>query len=464
MRRSIIVAFGVIGAARAVTAQIVGPSNYIVGAITLPSAAQGDVEVVGTAIVVGQGSFGAGSESVIRRDADGTITTLATGFNSLANFAQRAGGDVVFVTDNGGSLEGATTGDTVFAIEDPRTASVSVTANGQEVAPAGSVPFAQGLAIGPDGEVYVSSAAGSTNGSVLKHRSILFPPFAPLATGFGYTAGLAFGADGHLFVGDVDGTTFAGRVVELDETGALVHTLASGLSGAFDQAFDRDGSLLVSGGFTGDFSSSTIVSIDPTGTVSEFAHGFAFSTGLTVDPVGGRVYALDSGSNTVTTFTPIATLIPGGGMKASDCFAEFSDIPAVMNSLGRPTTRSVCHDGDSCDRDGVADGMCTFAVGICFNVSGSAACTAAGVETFTVTPPRRGTLDPQFAALAAAGSALLPSTTMACAGPVEVKVPTRLVHGRHLAGTKVLHTVATHTPAGGRAQRDRDTLTLRCLP
>ena len=29
---------------------------------------------------------------------------------------------------------------------------------------------------------------------------------------------------------------------------------------------------------------------------------------------------------------------------------------------------------------------------------------------------------------------------------------------------KVVHTVTTHTPGGGRARRDRDTLTLRCLP
>src|SRR5579862_3098530 len=267
MRRSFMVAFGAVVAARAVTAQIVGPNGYIVGSIPLPGPAQGDVEVVGTAIVVGQGSFGAGGESLIRRDADGTITTIATGFNSLSSFAQSAHGDVLFVTDNGGNLAGATTGNTVFAIEDPRTASAPVTASGREVAPAQSVPFAQGLAIGADGEVYVSSAAGGTNGTVLKHRSILFPPFAPFASGFGYTAGLAFAPDGHLFVGDVDATTFVGRVVELDDTGTPVRTLAGGLSGAFDQAFTRDGSLLVSGGFTGDFSSSTVVSIDAAGTV-----------------------------------------------------------------------------------------------------------------------------------------------------------------------------------------------------
>ncbi len=463
MRRSIMVALGAVVAARAVTAQIVGPNGYIVGSIPLPGPAQGDVEVVGTGIVVGQGSYGAGSESLIRRDADGTITTLATGFNSLSGFAQSTHGDVLYVTDNGGSLGGATTGNTVFAIEDPRTATTPVTASGREVAPAQSVPYAQGLAIGQDGEVYVSSAAGATSGTVLKHHAMP-PPFTTFASGFGYTAGLSFGTGWHLFVGDVDANTFVGRVVELDDTGAFVRTLAGGLSGAFDQVFNRDGSLLVSGGFTGDFSSSTLVSIDAAGTVSEFAHGFVFSTGLTVDPVGGRVYALDSGSAQVTTFTPIEALIPGGGRRATDCFAEFSDTPALRTRLGRPTTQSVCHDGDRCDRDGAVDGTCSFAVGVCFNVSSDAVCTPAGVEGFTVTPPRRGTLDPQLAALGAAAAAVLPTTAATCAGPVVVTVPTRIVRGQRLAGSKVLHTVTTHTPPGGRAQLDRDTLTLRCLP
>src|SRR5205085_11821683 len=176
--------------------------------------------------------------------------------------------------------------------------------------------------------------------------------FGTFAGGFGYAAGLAFGPNGHLFAGDVDGGTFVGRVVELDDNGALVQTLASGLSGAFDQAFDRDGNLLVSGGFTDDFSGSTIVSIAPGGAVSEFAHGFSFSSGLTIDPIGGRVYVLDADSSQVTTFTPIATLIPGGGTKATDCFAEFADAPAFVNGGGRATTRSICHDGDICDRDG----------------------------------------------------------------------------------------------------------------
>jgi hypothetical protein len=463
LSRFMFVALGTL-AGRIASAQIVGPNGYIVGSITMPTTAQGDVEVIGTSIVVGQGSFGGGTESIVRRDADGGVTTLATGFNSLSSFALSPQGDLLFVSDNGGEQAGATTGDTVFAIDNPRAATIPVTAAGHEVAAAGTVPFAQGLAVGPDGELYVSNAAGGTAGSVLKHRSFLFPPFATLASGFGYTAGLAFGPNGHLFVGDVDGTTFIGRVVELDASGTLVHTLASGLSGAFDQAFDRDGNLLVSGGFTGDFSSSTIVSIDPTGTVSEFAHGFSFSGGLTVDSLSGRVYALDAGSSAVTTFTPIAALIPGGGVRSTDCFAEFSDAPAFVNGHGRPTTQSICHDGDACDRDGAADGVCTFGVGVCFNVTGSAQCTPTGVESFAVVPPPSGPVDPQFAALSTAAGPLMPSTTMECVGPFPVTVPTRLVRGEHKPGSKVLHTVTTHTPTGGRAQHDRDTLTLRCLP
>ena len=101
---------------RSAPAQIVGPADHIVGSIPLPGAAQGDVAVVGTSLVVGQGSFGAGAQTIARRDWDGTITTLATGFNSLGSFAGTPDGQVLFVTDNGGEQMGAVTGDTLFAI------------------------------------------------------------------------------------------------------------------------------------------------------------------------------------------------------------------------------------------------------------------------------------------------------------------------------------------------------------
>ncbi|MBI3783983.1 MAG: hypothetical protein HY270_11340 [Deltaproteobacteria bacterium] len=450
-------------AARIAAADVVGPSGYILGSIPLPGPAQGDVAVVGTSIAVGQGAFGAGAESVIRRDFDGTITTLATGFNSLSGFAASPQADLLFVADNGLEQAGAVTGDTLFAIDAPATATMAVTAAGHEVAAPGSIPFAQGVAVSSTGQLFVSDAVGGSAGKVLRHRSFLYPPFVTQAAGFSLTAGMVFGPNGHLFVGDLDSVTFAGRVVELDSSGAVARTLASGLSGAADLTLDHDGNVLVSGGFTPGFGSSTIVSIDSSGVVSEFAHGFAFSSGLDVDPISGRVYALDFGVSAVTTFTPVSALLPGGGAKATDCLAEFSDVTPLRDRLGRALMQSVCRDGDACDRDGVADGVCTFGVGVCINVNAGPQCVAAGVDSFTVSQPQAAA-DPQLTALQSAVSALLPSSTARCAGPVPITVALRSTATGLKPASKMVRTTAVHMPATGRARNDRDVLTLRCLP
>ena len=166
---------------------------------------------------------------------------------------------------------------------------------------------------------------------------------------------------------------------------------------------------------------------------------------------------------TFVTFTPIAALVPGGGAKATDCFAEFSDVAPVVNRRGQITTKTACRDGSACDRDGIADGVCTFGVGVCFNVSGSAACAAAGVETYTALP-FGGVVDPQFAALATLANANLPSITAECVGPVSVTVPLRVTPRGLKSAMKVLRTVATHAPPIGRVQTDHDVLILRCDP
>jgi subtilisin family serine protease len=73
-----------------------------------------------------------------------------------------------------------------------------------------------------------------------------------------------------------------------------------------------------------------------------------------------------------TCSTPGVSCIPGGGAPRADCFAEW----LVVNDGATPPmdgTRNVvtCVDGAPCDRDGIADGACTFDVGICFSVSDS---------------------------------------------------------------------------------------------
>src|SRR5262245_20812114 len=66
----------------------------------------------------------------------------------------------------------------------------------------------------------------------------------------------------------------------------------------------------------------------------------------------------------------------GGGI--ADCLV------AWRVAAGGPATQGIvarCQDGDpSCDGDGLADGACTFAVGLCLDVDGCAGDTVASVR------------------------------------------------------------------------------------
>lgn len=446
----------------AARAQVVGPPGYIVGQLSLPGTVQGDVAVLGTSIFTGQGSFGAGAQQVVRRDWDGTVTPILTGLNSIGGLA--ANHAYLFVTDNGGELAGASTGDTAFAVATPLAVTSPVPAAGQEMAAPGSIPFAQGIAIGPDGEPYVGDAAGSGNGTVLRHRSFFYPPFQAVGTGFDYTAGLAFDPTGQfLFAGDVNSTTFQGSISRLDLSTNTWSTLLTGLSGAYDQAFDHRGKLLVTGGFTSTFSSSTVVEVDvAAATVSPFAEGFNFTSGIDIDQISGRVYVVDFGVSHITTLTPIEKLFGGKAPAARDCWSEFSDVQPRLNQQGKPTTDSVCRDGDPCDRDGVANGSCTFAVGVCLNVPRGATCTApvGGVSSFEILQPSATTPDPNVAQLASTVSAALPLASAQCFGPVPVSVPLVTTSSRVRPGKKKLKVRVRD--ANQRAAVDR--LVLRCVP
>ncbi len=438
-------------------AQIIGPPDYIVGQVSFPSAATGDVAVIGTSLFAGQGSFGAGTQSVVRRDWDGTLTTVVTGLNSIGGLAGNH--SYLFVTDNGGELAGATTGDTVFALPDPTGAATAVSAVGLEIAAPGSVPFAQGIALGPDGHPFVGDAAGENSGRVLRHREFGYPPFVSLFSGHDYVAGLAFDASGLLYFGDVDDATFLGSVFRYDPATNAKTLVVGGLSGAYDQAFDVTGRLLVTGGFTSDFSSSTVVAVDELGNVTEFARGFSFTTGIDVDQNSGRVYVLDFGSANVTTFTPIDRLFPGGGAVGTDCWSEFSDVSPVLNSRGKPTSKTVCRDGEACDRDGEADGVCTFAVGLCLRVPRSG-CTVPPFSNIEMTQLGQSTLDPSLQSLLSAAQAILGGSTAECVGPVPVQVPL-LSTPQGLRPSKKRLRVRVRGP---QRAVDTDRLTFRCVP
>jgi hypothetical protein len=431
-------------------AAIVAGPNYVVGSIPLPAVGNGDVAVVGTGVCVGQGSFGANAESIIRLAPDGTSTTVVTGLNAIGGLIYDAANDRLLFSDNAGELSGATTGDTVFALGSPRSAAVSVPASGLTLAPAGSIPFAQAVLPLAGGSVLVGDAAGGGAGRIVK---VTGGTPSNLITGLDYTAGIALTltGPGELLVGDVDSTTFEGSIGKYDLTGASTGSLASGLSGAYDSALDGAGNLLVTGGFTDDFSSSTIVSITPSGTVSELASGFVFSTGLDIDAPTGEILVLDIGASHLDTLTPVDGLTPGGrGRK--ECQVEMWGGAPDRSKKGTPKTRWTCTDGAPCDRDGVVNGTCTMLVGGCFSVTDARTptCVPAPVDSAVVSSHQS---IPALPSLQSAIDAVLPSTGPTCSRGVPVFVD---------ANGKTITISLDGTHAGKRA--DKDTLKLRCLP
>lgn len=438
-----------IAGVRPVSAAVVADPAYVVGSIPLPIVNAADVAVVGASLAIGQGSFGAGAQSIIRLDPNGGVFTIVTNLNSIGTIVYDAFGDRLLFSDNAGELPGATHGDTVYALPNPRAVVFSIDAATLTVLPSGSIAWAQAILPLPGGDLLVGDAAGPGSGRVVQ---ISGGTPTDLITGIDYTSGVSLTlAGGELLVGNVD-AFFTGSILRYSLAGAPLGPLATGLSGAYDQAVDADGNLLVTGGFTNDFSSSTVVRIAPGGGVDEIASGFGFSSGLTIDGPSRQVMVLDFGTTHIDTLTPVDALTPGG-TGSKECHVEaFGGAPDRSGS-GKPKTRWTCIDGDpTCDRDGLANGACIFWVGACFSVVDPRApkCSPVAIDAVTVSSKR---LPAAAAVIGAAASAVLPSTGPICSGTTVVPVT---------ADGKSRKIVFDASAAGKR--RDKDTLTLRCRP
>ena len=170
----------------------------------------------------------------------------------------------------------------------------------------------------------------------------------------------------------------------------------------------------------------------------------------------------------VSIATEVAALVPGGGSKRTDCFAEFSGVTLNFPPPPRRPKILRCRDGDPCDADGMANGVCSFLVGICLDQADPTLpdCTPPpdGISTFVVRnpPPGDPRHDAELDSLAAAASALLPATSGVCSTPVTLTVPVVGPDrgGGFAMGKKIVRTVAS-TPGG---RRDTDHLRLQCLP
>jgi hypothetical protein len=279
-------------AARVASAVTAAP-GYAVRTIPTPLSVAGGVVARGGAVLVGQGSFGAGLESVVRIDGGGT-TTIATGFNSLGGFDLDAAG-TLYVVDNGGDLGGALTGDTVYAIPNALTRTTPLAAVGAEVLPSGSVPTAQEVLVSGTG-LLVADAAGPGVGKILK---VVGGVPTNLITGLDYLGGMAF-LGRTLLVDDLDGG-FSGNVLRYTATGTPLGALATGLPASYGLAVDGTCNALVSGEFSFDCSSGRILAIPPGGGAPVTrATAFCSAGDLYFDGARDETLALDFGASAVT--------------------------------------------------------------------------------------------------------------------------------------------------------------------
>jgi hypothetical protein len=278
-------------------AAVVAAPGYAVQMIATPDTVEGGVVQRGDAILVGQGpGYTAGAQSIVRLDAGGT-TTIATGFNSLGGFDLATDG-TLYVVDNCSSDDGdfcgtTATGDTVYAIPDALTRTTPVAAAGQEVVPAGTIPFAADVLVTPDGALLVSDAVGNGIGRVVKIAS---GTPTDLISSLDLVGGLTFATDGTLRVVDavlnMDFTT-TGKVLKYQLDGTSLGTLVNGLQGGFGGATDADGNVLVTG-------NTKLVAVASDGSVTDRATGFAFSSDVFFDAARDEALVLDFGVNQIT--------------------------------------------------------------------------------------------------------------------------------------------------------------------
>jgi sugar lactone lactonase YvrE len=138
------------------------------------------------------------------------------------------------------------------------------------------------MALGPDGDLYVSSRF---EGNVyrVKAEGVV----EPFATDLGVACGLAFDEDGTLFVGDRSGTIF-----RVDRAGqAVTHASVPASVAAFHLAFGPDGALYVTAPTLSPYDS--VFRIDRDGTVGIRYTGFGRPQGIAFDP-GGDLYVVEA--------------------------------------------------------------------------------------------------------------------------------------------------------------------------
>src|SRR5262249_17333189 len=143
---------------------------------------------------------------------------------------------------------------------------------------------ATSIAFDRGGQMYVSSRFDGTVYRVAQNGTM-----SAYAEGMGIATGIAFDREQNLYVGDRSGTIFK---ISRDRQIFVFATLEPSVS-AYHLAFDKEGSLFVTGPTTSSFDS--VYRIDPHGSVSIFYRGLGRPQGLAFDAQGNLYVAASLG-------------------------------------------------------------------------------------------------------------------------------------------------------------------------
>jgi sugar lactone lactonase YvrE len=194
---------------------------------------------------------------------------LANGVHAVASPAVDADGNI-YVTFSGS--RGQETPVSVFRIE--RDGELRPFLSG--------IMNATGLAVGEDGNIYVSSRQEGT-----VYRVTPAGAASVYSEGMGIATGIAFDGEGNLYVGDRSGTIFK---LAPDRQIFVFATLEPSVA-AYHLAFGIDGTLYVTGPTTSSY--DNLYAIDRDGQTTVFYRGLGRPQGLAVD-VAGAVYVAGS--------------------------------------------------------------------------------------------------------------------------------------------------------------------------
>ncbi|MBV9670203.1 MAG: gluconolaconase [Acidobacteriales bacterium] len=159
---------------------------------------------------------------------------------------------------------------------------------------AAGITNSTGLAIGPDGQLYVSSR---NDGSI--HRVAANGTSTLYAQGMGIATGIAFDREGNLFAGDRSGTIFK---ISRDREIYVFATLEPSVA-AYHLAFDYADNLYVTAPTTTSY--DPVYSIDPDGQITEYYRGLGRPQGIAFDS-DGNLYVSASlhGTRGIVRITP----------------------------------------------------------------------------------------------------------------------------------------------------------------